>query len=118
MTTATTDAEIAQEIEVRWEMANYSGIQRYAGEPGITLTLTKRRDRITEDLEELAAMLVPDGVWDDEANEDEDSLEQLIGQTWDEIEKRFKAWAARYPERRQRIAIAMRTAQQETAVAS
>ena len=36
---------------------------------------------------------------------------ELIGQTWDEIQRRFKAWAARYPERRRRAAERMRDEQ-------
>lgn len=103
MTTATAPATTA-EIDVRWEMANYGRVTRpSAGE--IALFPTKRHERVGRGLEELAAMLVPDGVWSDEAQDDEDSLEVLIGQTWDEIEQRFKAWAVRYPERRRRVAL-------------
>lgn len=102
MATATTPA-LAQEINLRWELANYGRPTRYSNTEAVVLTPTKRHMRIAAALEEIAAKLVQDGVWDEERQDDEDSLEQLTGVTWEAIEKLLKGWAARAPERRTRI---------------
>ncbi len=91
------------EIDVRWELAIYGRPTRYVGENSIRLELTKRFDRVQRGLEDIGAMLVEEGVGSEEAAEDADSLEALLGQTWIDIERRFKAWAARADERRTRI---------------
>ena len=98
MTTATAAADALQrEIDIRWEIANYGRVRRFND---LALFPTKRNDRIRAALEEIAAKLVDDGVLEEEMQEGDDSLEQLIGATWAEIEKLFKAWAARAPQRR------------------
>lgn len=90
------------EIDVRWEMANYGEPDRREGGEGVLLTITKRHEAVSAALEEIAAQLVPDGVWGEELSEG-DSLDNLIGETWETIERLFKAWAAREPERRNAI---------------
>ena len=108
---ASSTADIEQDVNTRWEMANYGRPSRGYDNGQITLGPTKQHDRAGYALEEIAAMMVPDGVWTDEAQDDEDGLERLIGETWEEIERRFKAWAARYPERRRRAAEQLRAEQ-------
>jgi hypothetical protein len=91
------------EIDLRWELANYGRPTRYSNSQEIFLSLTKRHERVSAALEEIAAMLVPDGVLPEERQEDADSLEELTGNTWAAIEKLFKEWAGRVDERRDRI---------------
>ena len=90
-------------IDLRWELANYGRPTRYTNSEEIFLTFTKRHERVDAALEEIAAMLVQDGVLPEERQEDADSLEDLTGNAWAAIEKLFKEWAGRAPERRARI---------------
>lgn len=98
----TTETEPAQrsEIEVRWEMANYGRPTRFSNADGISLHPTKRHRRVGDALEEIAASLVDDGVWDEEMQDGDDNLADLIGETWTVIETLFTEWAARAPQRR------------------
>jgi hypothetical protein len=99
---------ITREIDIRWEMALYGRPTRYTNSEEIGLSLTKRFGRVDTALEEIAASLVTDGVWADERQGEDDSLETLTGETWAAIEKLLKGWAGRAPERRDRIRAARR----------
>jgi hypothetical protein len=98
-----TTAPPVSEIDIRWELANYGRPTRYSNTEEIFLTLTKRHMRVGEALEEIAAMLVQDGVLEEERQDYDDGLDRLTGEAWEAIEKLFKAWAARAPERRARL---------------
>ena len=113
MATATTPSE----IDVRWELANYGRPTRYSKSGEISLTFTRRHERVDAALGEIAAMLVQDGVWPEERQEGDDSLEELTGTTWEMIEKLFKAWAGRAHERRD-LVIAQRAAKRAEKVGS
>ena len=106
------------EIDVRWELANYGRPTRYSNSEEIFLSLTKRHERVGDALEEIAAMLVQDGVQPEERQEDEDNLEDLIGNAWTAIEKLFKEWAGRAPGRRERIRARMLAEKAEKATAA
>ena len=70
MATATTPSE----IDVRWELANNGRPTRYSKSGEISLTFTRRHERVDAALGEIAAMLVQDGVWPEERQEGDDSL--------------------------------------------
>lgn len=98
---------IERDIDVRWDLALYGRPIHYTDTQAVGLTLTKQFQRINRSLEDIAAMLVEDGVWEDEMVEGDDSLESLTGKTWEAIETLLKAWAARAPARREAYRAAM-----------
>ncbi len=103
MTTETAPAERTErsEIDMRWEMVMYGRPVRQADDGGISLHPTKVFYRVDRGLEDIAASLCDDGVWDEEMqNIEGDSLSDLTGEAWEVIEKMFKEWAARAPQRR------------------
>ncbi len=104
MTTETgTERTERSEIDMRWGMVMYGRPVRLADDGGISLHPTKVFYRVDRGLEDIAASLCDDGVWDEEMQEGGDSLMDLTGETWTVIEKMFKEWAARAPQRREII---------------
>jgi hypothetical protein len=95
-------APAVSEIDIRWELANYGRPLRYTDSEAIFLSITKRHDRISDALEEIAAKLVQDGIQDEERMGLDDSFDTVIGEAWEAIEKLLKGWATRAPERRAR----------------
>ncbi len=73
---------------------------------GSTRAPKRDYDRINHAIEEVAAILVEDGVWQDEKDGEDDSLDMLMHEVWDEIEARLEAWAS--PARRSRRQAAIR----------
>jgi hypothetical protein len=77
-----------------WEAATYGTCVRYA-DGSIMRRPSKRRQRITESIEDLAAFLQPDGI-DEYERED---LERVVEGLMTEIQRRLYAFAEGHHER-------------------
>ena len=87
----------ARIIEERWRMAVMDGHPyRSADDSGETIDpyMTKRWHRITEDFQDIAGIVAPDGVHSYEFGDGPDSLDALVHRVWDFAHDEIVAWAS------------------------
>jgi hypothetical protein len=116
MTTTTTpklsDVEEAV-LHARWQVA--TNRPRHFTDQSISWVPNKRYDRFERIVQNLAAMLVEDGTWEEDMQDFDDGLENLVGALWTEVERQTKDWARRESARKDRYLATRRAEKAGTA---